>query len=225
MDNDEQEEYKTPPSSPVKQPVPPQLKEARSLKPSTRKLQVRQVFRLIPRLEDLQGCHQGPEHSFYVPEWNPDVLPGGEEFLATSLPRHNVQLLVDRLESVVRLFTDTFNVVEGIYIGKTIDLPSRFQKHRTKFSKPGSTMAMITLQHFALDDVPQQDRERWWFSVEDLALRYEKALTQAVRRKYTFLQQGRRHEAGGGGCAGEEVEEDTLGTALVYVLLSVHNVE
>ena len=81
-------------------------------------------------------------------------------------------------------------------------------------------LAMVAIEVFTANDVPQQDRLRWRMNAETLGLHYERLLTEAVKDVLPVYDDS--EETGGGGRIAnvENVKETCL-----YMLLIVSNDE
>ena len=135
-------------------------------------------------------------------------------------PDENVKVLVDRVTAVKGLFEKNFKWVSGVYVGKSLNMRVRFNNHMKLKRKPDEMVAMIALEVFTEDDVPQEDKLRWKMNPGVLALHYERLLTDAI------LEQGietyaETQEAGGGGRATSGISRQCA----LYMLLSVSNNE
>ena len=221
-EEDEEEMFNTPPSSPIKENVPLQQKKPlpRSLARSTSKKATRQVQNLKVRVEELQNCELSKASSFLVNTWNYEFGDGNTRTSKDLTPDQNTTILLKRVQLVYELFKARFVTVSGVYVGKSINTRVRFNHHQRNKSKEGHMIAMVAIEVFTADDVPQQDRLRWRMNAETLGLHYERLLTEAVKDVLPVYEDS--EETGGGGRIAnvENVKETCL-----YMLLIVSNDE
>lgn len=220
LDNKEEEEeeelvFSTPPSSPVKENVKKQV--PRSLARSTSKKATRQVQNLKVRVAELKGCDLSTSCSFLTHTWCFEFGDTGA-VLKSNPPKQNVQVMLNRVKLVHRLFQDNFASVSKVYIGKTTNSRSRFNGHQRYKKKDGCMLVMIAVEVFVPEDVPDEDNERWGMTAETVALHYERLLTLELMKEGMVYEDS--EESGGGGrCANEGNIRETT----VYMLLSVSN--
>lgn len=227
---EEEEEFRTSPSSPVlshttrvldENNTPLQLttkkNPPRSLAKSGAKRGIRKVQYLKTRIQELRGCAVEPIHSFYVSNWWNEFDELKEEQLhKNNNPRDNVAIMLRRVEAVQDLLHDTFSEISGVYIGKTCQMKVRFVKHEQQKRKTGHMLVMVAIAVFGEQDIPQEDIERWGFNVDVFGLNYERLLSKAVIDAGMKVY-GDSEEAAGGGRANSRREDDVT----VYALYSV----
>jgi hypothetical protein len=221
---DEDDGYATPPSSPVKPTVRnTELKsakgkeaQARSVKKKGATKVVRQIHYLQDRIDQLASVpHLCTDHSFFVSDWSGTKLEVGEVSKHKS-PRENRDVLLARVSAVLSLFRAKFPYVSGVYLGKSVSMPVRFNKHKATKKLPNQMLVMICLITFTMDDVAEEDILRWDMTPDALAMQYERLVTDRMLELgwETFHH---KQEPGGGGRAGSKSAESVS----VYMLIAV----
>ena len=225
LENNEQEEeeeliFSTPPSSPAKENVAQRKQVPRSLARSTSKKNTRQVQYLRKRVEELQECELSKGCSFLVHTWNYEFGDVANRISKDFNPDQNTAILLSRVKLVYELFKAAFVAVSGVYVGKSVNTRVRFNHHQRNKSKEGHMLAMVAIEVFTGDDVPEQDRVRWKMNAETLGLHYERLLTEAVKEVMPVYDDS--EETGGGG---RIANVDNVKETCLYMLLTVSNEE
>lgn len=169
---------------------------------------------LKPRVKELKlQPNLSDDDSFYVNEWRFEFTDKNGRLSVMNSPEENVQVLLKRLEYVRSYLDESFVNVSCPLIGKTVNLPIRFDRYRTKMKKTGQMIVLVVLMTIKDKDIPKEFVESWLVNKDIFGLLYENLLTKAATDEGMDIQENGDEK---GGRASATSDKDVL----LYCLFS-----
>jgi hypothetical protein len=185
---------------------------------------VRCVQTLSDRMKELIGCNLHNQ-SFYTVSWkSPFGITGPELLNANECdPKDNAMVMLERAREVITYLQGLHFKVSDSYLGKTVEISTRFNKHKGKLVKgiyKGEMMIMVTLAVLEATDIPELYKEKLYYNIDAWGYTMERIIMKVAKEQGWRLLEG-TSQGGGGGKAAEDLEGSAERFVTIYLLLTL----